>query len=341
MQPSTLPTTDMPRQWPTLVIVIVNYRAARLLVECLDSLEKELSDLPARVVISENDSRDGSAELLRSTIESRGWAGWVSLLEVGSNRGFSAGNNAAIAPALSTPNPPDYVLLLNPDTRVLPGAIHALLEFMQAHPRVGIVGANQVHPNGTPLRSAFRFANPLGELDGTLRLGPVSSLLRHWIHAPPIPSEPGPADWVSGGCMMVRKAVFDDVGLMDEGYFLYFEEMDFCLQAKHKGWSTWFLPSATIVHIGGQSTGVTGLHRIMQRKPEYWFDSRRRYYLKNHQPLRAMAADALNVVGLCLWEVRRIAQRREPIDPPKYLRDSIRNSVFLRGFALPGNSRDT
>jgi N-acetylglucosaminyl-diphospho-decaprenol L-rhamnosyltransferase len=325
----------------TLLVAIVNFRTARLAIECMRSLEPELKGLSAQVVVADNDSGDDSVSLLKNAIETEGWQNWASVLEVPLNRGFAAGNNAIIGPALRGPSPPDFVLLLNPDTTVLPGALGELLTFMESHKRVGIVGASQRHPTGAPLRSAFRFVNPLGEFDGSLRLGPISNVLRRWEHAPPIPEKPTETDWVSGGCMMIRREVFEQAGLMDDGYFLYFEEMDYCLQAKRAGWSTWFLPSAHIVHIGGQSTGVSGIHRIQQRKPRYWFDSRRRYYLKNHAPGRAILADACQLLGLSLWEVRRRLQRREEIDPPRFLADSLVNSVFVRGFGVPGNSRDT
>jgi GT2 family glycosyltransferase len=210
---------------------------------------------------------------------------------------------------------------------------------MEARPDVGILGGHQQHPNGTPLRSAFRFVNPLGELDGSLRLGIVSTLLRRWEHAPEIPARPVRTDWVSGGCMMVRREVLEKVGLMDDAYFLYFEEMDYCLQAKRAGWDTWFLPSSKIVHVGGQSTGVTGLTRRPKRRPGYWFDSRRRYYLKNFGPSYALAADVFHLVGFSLWRARRVVQGKPDDDPPSFLVDLFRNSVLVRGFDLNDEGR--
>lgn len=130
--------------------------------------------------------------------------------------------------------------------------------------------------------------------------------------------------------MMVRREVFESVGLMDEGYFLYYEETDFCLQAKRAGWSCWHVPQSRVMHILGQSTGVTATNQQPKRLPQYWFDSRRRYFLKNHGWLYAAMVDVSWLVGFSLWRARRILQRKPDADPPELLGDSIRNSVFLK-----------
>src|SRR5277367_5597369 len=89
-------------------------------------------------------------------------------------------------------------------------------------------------------------------------------------------------DWVNGASMMVRREVFDSIGLMDEKFFLYYEETDFCLRALEAGWPTWTVPSSRVVHLEGQSTGATGAIAKRKRVPKYWFDSRRRYFRKHH-----------------------------------------------------------
>lgn len=318
-----------------LLVAIVNYKTGPLVVACLRSLEAQIKALPgARVAVGDNDSRDGSFDHIAAAIRDNGWGEWASVVAAPVNGGFAAGNNLLIGPALRSETPPDYVLLLNPDTTVLDGALEGMLAFMRERPDVGILGAHQQDLEGTPLRSAFRFVNPLGELDGSLRVGLVSSLLRPWEHAPEIPTQPAPTDWVSGGCMMIRREVFDRVGLMDDEYFLYFEEMDYCLQAKRAGFDTWYLPTSRITHIGGQSSKITGVQKVPIRRPAYWFDSRRRYYLKNYGRRVALAADACHLIGTGLWRVRCAVQGRQDIDPPHFLRDSWQHSVFVRGFGL-------
>ena len=315
-----------------LLVVIVNYRTAGLTIDCLHSLVSEVRSLPGtRIVVTDNDSGDESAERIQRAIETEGWGDWASFQPLERNGGFAYGNNAAIRPALLSPNPPPYILLLNPDTIVRPGAFKALVEFMDSHPDVGIAGSRLEDPDGTPQHSAFRFHTVFSELDLGLRLGFVTKLLNNWVIAPPISDETCQTDWVAGASMIVRREVFESAGLMDEEYFMYYEEMDFCLQAKKAGWSCWYVPQSHVVHLVGQSSGVTDTKRPPKRLPQYWFDSRRRYFLKNHGWLYTALADAAWTVGFVLWRVRRVIQRKPDQDPPNVLGDFVRNSVFLKG----------
>ena len=197
-----------------------------------------------------------SARLATAILEN-GWGDWATILPLDQNGGFAYGNNAAIRPALQEADPPCFVLLLNPDTIVRPGALKSLVVFMESRPDIGIVGSRLEEPDGTPQQSAFRFPSVLGELEGGVRLGPVSRLLHRWAAFQPIPEEPGPVDWVAGASMIIRRQVFESIGLLDEGYFMYFEEVDFCRRARRAGWPCWYAPSSRVVHLVGQSSGVT------------------------------------------------------------------------------------
>ena len=321
-----------PNHPTSLLVVIVNYRTASLTIDCLHSLVSEVRSVPGtRVVVTDNNSGDDSVERIGSAIETEGWGDWASLMPLERNGGFAYGNNAAIRPALQSTNPPIYVLLLNPDTIVRPGALKALVDFMNKHPDVGIAGSRLEDPDGTPQRSSFRFHTVFSELDAGLRLGVVSKLLSKWVVAPPVSDETGPTGWVAGASMMIRREVFEAAGLMDEGYFMYYEEMDFCLQAKRAGWSCWYVPQSHVVHLVGQSSGVTDTKRPPKRLPQYWFDSRRRYFLKNYGWLYTALADAAWTVGFSLWRLRRVLQGKPDQDPPNFLSDFVRNSVFLKG----------
>ena len=314
-----------------LLVVIVNYRTAGLTIDCLRSLDSEVRSLPGtRVVVTDNASGDGSGEKIQAAIESEGWGDWVTFQPLERNGGFAYGNNAPIRPALSSPNPPTYVLLLNPDTIVRPNALNVLVEFMDEHPEAGIAGSRLEDPDGTPQHSAFRFHTAFSELDLGLRLGLVTKLLNNWVIAPPISDEVCPTDWVAGASMIIRREVFEAAGLMDEGYFMYYEEMDFCLQAKRAGWSCWYVPQSHVVHLVGQSSGVTDTKRPPKRLPQYWFDSRRRYFLKNYGWLYTALADAVWTIGFTLWRIRRVVQGKPDQDPPNILGDFLRNSVFLK-----------
>lgn len=316
----------------SLLIVILNYRTPDLTIDCLASLADELQSLPnARVVVTDNDSGDGSVEKIGAAIATNGWNDWTQLMPLERNGGFAYGNNAAIRPALATDSSLPYVLLLNPDTVIRPGAVKLLLEFMETHLDVGIAGSRLEDPDATPQRSAFRFPTIISELDHSLRLGTVSKLLSDWVLAPPVSDQAHQTDWVAGASMMIRREVFEAIGLLDEAYFMYFEEVDFCLRAKRSGWSCWYVPQSHVVHLVGQSSGVTDTKRAPKRLPTYWFDSRRRYFVKNYGWFYAALTDAVWLTAFTLWRGRRWLQHKPDTDPPKLWSDFILNSVFFKG----------
>jgi N-acetylglucosaminyl-diphospho-decaprenol L-rhamnosyltransferase len=315
----------------TLSIVIVNYRTANLVVDCLRSLADELADRPDwRVFVVDNASGDGSVDRLRAAIASEGWSNRVELLPLDHNPGFAGGNNAALRPILAGPKPPDFVLLLNPDTVVRPGGVKQLVRFMKAHPEVGIAGSRLEEPDGTPQRCAFRFPSVASELEDGLRIGLASRLLRRWIVAPPVRNEAHETDWVAGASMIVRREVFAEIGLLDERYFLYFEEVDFCLRARRVGWTCWYAPASRVVHLVGQSSGVTDVKRPLKRRPRYWFESRSRYFRRNHGRAYKMLADLAWLFGFSLWRLRRRIQGRPDTDPPGLLGDFLRYNFLTR-----------
>ncbi|MGF1482414.1 MAG: glycosyltransferase family 2 protein [Cyanophyceae cyanobacterium] len=317
---------------PTLLVVIVNYRTPALTIDCLHSLTSEVEKLPTlRVFVVDNASGDRSVEQIQSAIEEQGWT-WAAVIPSERNGGYAFGNNLAIRPAL-TQHPPRYFLLLNPDTVVRSGALRVLVDFMDEHPAVGIAGSRLEDPDGTPQYSAFRFHTVFSELDAGLRLGLVSKLLTSWTVAPPISDVPVQTDWVAGASMIVRRQVFEQVGLLDEDFFMYYEEVDFCLQARRAGWSCWYVPESRVVHLVGQSSGVTNTKVPPKRRPQYWFDSRHRYFLKNHGRLYTSLADSLWLTGFLLWKIRRGIQGQPNTDPPYLLQDFWRNSVRIKAAA--------
>ena len=131
--------------------------------------------------------------------------------------------------------------------------------------------------------------------------------------------------------MFVRREAYDSIGLMDEGFFLYFEETDFCLRAQRAGWECWYVPESRVHHIRGQSTGVTEIGS-QRRLPSYWFDSRRRYFIKSHGLAYAVLADLLWIASLSLWRLRRLLQGKPDTDPRHLLIDAITQSTFIKGW---------
>ncbi len=314
-----------------VLVVIVNYRTADLVAEGLASLEQEVLAHPgSRVVVVDNDSGDGSAEKLQSLITEKSWQSWADVIASPVNGGFSSGNNIAIRQTLESRNTPDFFWLVNPDAWVYPGAMQALLSFARTHPRAGILGSALTDENG-PWRVAFRFPSLPGQIESGLRLGVASKLLDRWRTSRDMGDEPAIVDWVSGASMFVRREVYSAIGLMDEGFFLYFEETDFCLRAHRAGWECWYVPDSKVHHIRGQSTGVTELGS-KRRLPNYWFDSRRRYFIKSHGLTYAILADLLWIASLSLWRLRRRLQKKPDTDPSQLLIDSITQSTFLKGW---------
>ena len=308
-----------------LLVVIVNYRTPQLTIACLRSLAPEVAALGCvRVVVTDNASGDGSVERIREALDAQGGSAWATLMPLDRNGGFAYGNNAAIRPALASIAPPDYVLLLNPDTEVRPDALRELLRFMDARPDVGIAGSRLEGPDGSQHHSCFRFHTVRSELNWGLRLGAVSRLLRNYVVAAPLADSDQPTDWVAGASMIVRRRVFEDVGLFDEGYFLYYEEADFCLNARRAHWPCWYVDASRVMHIAGGSTGLDDTTARPARRPRYWFASRRRYFVKNHGQLYALCADMAWVAGYALWRVRRVLQRKPDTDPPHMLWDFVR-----------------
>ncbi len=310
-------------------IIIVNYRTPGLVIDCLHSLNAEIRAEPdCRVIVVDNASGDNSVEHIRTAIRAARWT-WAAVLPQKRNGGFAFGNNAAIRSLLQQPDPPDYIHLLNPDTYIRPGAVSRLIDFMEAHPRVGIAGSRLENPDGTPQSAAFHFHGILSELERGIRLGFVSRMLRRWMVAPPPRAIAHKTDWVSGASMMIRRDVFRDIGLLDEGFFLYYEETDFCMRAAKAGWSCWFVPESRVVHLEGESTGMATLKQKAKRLPEYWFDSRRRYFRKHHGAGYEFLANLTHTVAFALWRFRQWLHFKDDDDPPYYLRDFV-NKALLR-----------
>jgi GT2 family glycosyltransferase len=316
-----------------LLIVITNYRVADLTIDCLGSIAKEIGSVPdTHVGVCENGTGDDSADRIEKAINDNGWSSWCSLTVVSPNLGFTGGNNVIIRPTIQSNDPPEYVLLLNADTIVRLNAFKALVNFMDAHPKAGIAGSRLEDPDGTPQCSAFRFPTPLSEFEGNLKLGAVSRLLRRWIVAPPVSAVACPTDWVAGASLIIRRRLLDDCGPLDEGYFTFYEDVDYCFNARRAGWEVWYVPTSRVVHLVGQSTGITV--KAPKRQPGYSFEARRRYFLKNHGSVYAALSDAGLILGLALWRLRVLLFGTRDFTAPHYLRDSIRNSVFCTGFKL-------
>ena len=228
-----------------LAVVVVNYNAGGFLRRCMASLHGAAGDLRVETVIVDNASSDGSAEEAATTHKD------VDLIRNSTNRGFAAAANQGIA-ATSAP----LILLLNPDAEILGGTLASFVKVAREHPRAGAIGALVRNPNGSIQPSARRVPR-LGEALGHAFLGPLfpsnrftrSYTLAGWDRA----SE-REVEWVSGSAMLLRREALDEVGLLDEGYFMYVEDVDLCTRLRRGGWQVLFSPELEVVHQIGVST---------------------------------------------------------------------------------------
>ena len=287
----------------SVFVIIVNYRTPALAIDCIDSLVSQRGELHGgRVLVVDNHSGDDSVTRIAAEIEARGWADWVELLAMPRNGGFAYGNNAGLRRALALDAGLAAVVLLNPDAVAQPGALSQLLAYLDSNPGSGIAGAAIENAGGGAEGSAHRWPSPLGELAEAAQLGALSRVLRQYPVWPAVESAGNQCDWVSGACMAIRREVLDAVGPLDEGYFLYFEEVDFCLRARRAGWGSAFVPRAKVMHLEGAATGIRARR---QRRPAYWYASRRRFFVKAYGVAGLVLADLLWALGRFSLVTRR------------------------------------
>jgi len=211
-----------------VTIVIVNYRTGELVVNCLESL-KTICNQSVKVIVVDNFSGDNSVDLIGKWISNNKNAYLICSED---NSGFSSGNNLAIESVKKMGCIADFIWLLNPDTVVRENALQHLLTFMQHNPKVGITGSRLEDIDGRAQCSAFRFHSVLSELDNGLKLGIISRLLQRWQVALPISDVPVNVDWVAGASMLIRKQVFEDIGLFDDNYFYILKKQIFVYKLK-------------------------------------------------------------------------------------------------------------
>jgi N-acetylglucosaminyl-diphospho-decaprenol L-rhamnosyltransferase len=309
-----------------VVVVIVSYKSARLTINSISSLQEErrTPGLRTRVIVVDNAS--GDSEPIAQAIAEHDWSPWVSLISAPRNGGFAYGNNLGFQQAYATGHPA-YFYLLNPDTEVRAGVVGSLVRFLEAHREVGIAGSGIDNADGTEWPIAFRFPSLMSELSGGLEFGLASRLLQRWEVPQRMSRRAQPVDWVSGASMMIRSSLLAAIGGLDEHYFLYFEETDFCFRARQAGFPTWYVPEGRVMHLEGQSTQVNDRSSRRRRLPAYWFESRRRYFARSLGIRLAIAADIIAVLAHCLGTLKRIALGRARTAVPCFVRDLVRHSV--------------
>jgi len=289
-------------------VIVVNWNTLDLLEQCLRSVYETVEDLALEVIVVDNSSSDGSPEMVRECFPR------VRLVENRENVGFGRANNQGMAMADGR-----YSLLLNSDAALRPGALAAMVSFLDEHPQAGMVGGKLLNPDGTFQASFMDFPTLWGEF---LLLTTLHLLLRssHFpSHTPEGSQEVREADWVSGACLMARREVVEQVGGFDEAYFMYSEEVDWCWRARQAGWRVYYVPQAEVVHWGGQSIRRVPLQKRAQVYRGKWlfFHKRRgRFYAALFRGLLVVTS----LLKMGMWGALLVAPRAD-------LRETARQNV--------------
>ncbi|MEA1620049.1 glycosyltransferase family 2 protein [Erythrobacter sp. T5W1-R] len=310
---------------PRILVVLLNYRTADMTLRAAEAALCGMEDLDAEMVIVDNNSGDGSFEMLCEAALQRGWADQskVRVVASGRNGGYGAGNNFGIRQNMSNKSKPDYIYCLNSDAFPDRGAIRALLEVLESDHQIGLAGSYIKGPDGDPHQTAFRFPSIASEFEGAAHTGPISRLLRNSIVPLPLPERTVRVDWLAGASVMIRRSVLDEIGCFDETFFLYYEETDLCRRASLAGYGTMYVRESEVTHIGSVSTGM----KQWGRTPSYWFDSRRYYFVKNHGRAYATVATLAHIAGALIWRLRCLISGRKSHVPERFLRDLIQHSL--------------
>jgi GT2 family glycosyltransferase len=265
-----------------LSVIIVNWNTRQLVLDCLDSLIDATRTLAVEVFVVDNNSSDGSVAAIRETHP------WVTVTVNASNLGFARANNVALRQMKGT-----YAVLLNSDTIVTKGALEMMFQFMEQHPVAGMCGPQLLNADGSRQKSIGIFPTIFAELVSAR----LARLVRPGYDARPggyrqaDPIGPTAVDFIMGACMVVRKKALDEVGMFDEDYFFYYEEIDWCFRMKKAGWPVYHVPASRVYHLGGRSSK----EKNVRSRAESW---RSRYlFFRKRFGLSSVAAGALYVLG--------------------------------------------
>lgn len=286
-----------------LSVVVVSWNTKDLLEKCLKSLyiELESTNITSEVFVIDNNSADGSSSMVSKQFPN------VRLIANPDNKGFGRANNQALRKVTG-----EYILLLNPDTEVLPNAISSLLVFAEQNSKVGIVAPQLLNTDGSIQRSCRAFPSLSGmfyEIIGLSRLFPKAKKFREYKMLDFDHKSTREVDQPEGACLLIPKAVLEEVGIFDEKFFMLFEEVDLCLRIKQAGYQIWFYPESKIIHHYGQSIKKVKVRMMLSsHKGMYYFWSKhhQRWYHKLARPLLWFMLAGLLVFRIIIYYLRKI-----------------------------------
>ena len=293
----------------SLLIVILNYRTGRLTVDCLRSLADKLDEVAGtRVLVVDNGSGDGSADQIAEAIATNHWESWCELMPLADNVGFAAGNNRGLEKLKTTYQDAQWVLLLNSDTIVHPGALRLSHQVMEGDAKIGMMSCLLLNTNGTTQNVTRKFPSPLRQVLCAFGFPWVFPRLFGWADVYDVPDAQlkikRDCDWLGGAYMFLRREALDQVGGMDESFFFYGEDIEFCHRFHRGGWRVHYDPGASIVHIGGSSSDPTRVGK--KQKNIFMWQARYQVQKKCYGTLAAWIVRAGDIAA---FGVRKLKMR--------------------------------
>lgn len=301
-----------------LAVVIVNYRIAKLTRACVESLFERVDpqSVAFKAFVVDNDSQDGSFELLSAAFEDRPQ---VEVVRAPRNGGYAAGNNLVLRDLFESADDYDFVWLLNPDTAVVTKVDEAALAFLE-RPHVAAMGARLEYVDATPQTSVFRFPSPFSEFLQAANLGLLNRVFARFRVVQPIPDVRTRADWLAGASVVFRMDALREAGLFDETFFLYYEEVDLFKRLAEAGWESWHCPEMRVIHHVGAATGISNERSGVGDMPDYWYASRSHYFQKRYGLIGALGVDLCWLLGRSLFLFSRFVLGRRDTMVVKYSR---------------------
>lgn len=292
-----------------IAVSIINYRTLDLTLACVRTVLDDIGELSAHVVVVDNASSDGSAEKIADWIAEQPDNTPVSLVTSPLNTGFSGGHNLGVGAVEA-----DHYLILNSDAVLHPGFLRAILDVAEANPKAGMIAPQIETETGEIQVSQFRFHSPQSELIRAAGFGPITRLLSHHVVAIDSPAELAQVEWASFACISLRADMIQQIGPMDEGYFLYFEDAEYCLRARRAGWQIALAPDAVAVHFRGGSGPVKAYAKAFKQMPKYYYSSRTRFLYQAHGRSGLLAANLAWLLGRSVAGLRRaVGGRANPV----------------------------
>ena len=310
---------------PTVAIITVTYNCSDFILPYLESVMPFLEDTLHRLFIVDNASSDNTVELIQA-FKTKFDSEQIHLEPSRENLGFGKGCNkgAEMAQAYQ----PSHLWFLNPDTRISQDSGLSLLNFFANNTKIDFAGSILTNEHKETRPGAFRFPTLMNVFLSTMKLGVLDKLFSRYTTAAPIEKQAYQADWLTGASFMVKNSRFNALEGFDPFYFLYFEEVDLFYRAKKKGYSVWACPDSQVFHISGASTGINNKKTQLKRRPGYWFESRRYFYLNNFGKAYFAAVDMVFLISHGFWWLRAKLQGK-PLDTPEhFVKDIIEHSLL-------------